>query len=157
MLIDSTITKYLLCAMKTLLFRPPTLQRKKFFLLCCLTPSSTAACWSSCPKQKSGEETLWIAFPPLLLSPAPYITSPKRLSLVAQMVKNLPVMSETRLDPCRREWLPIPVFSPREFHRQRNLAGYSPWSHSVGHDRVKNVFFHFSRGSQKYSVNLLTS
>ena len=96
--------------------------------------------------------------PLLLLSPTPYITSPKRLSLVAQMVKNLPVMWETRFDPCRREWLPIPVFSPREFHRQRNLASYSPWSHSVGHDRVKNVFFfHFSRGSQKYSVNLLTS
>ena len=28
---------------------------------------------------------------------------------------------------CRREWLPIPVFLPGEFHGQRNLAGYSPW------------------------------
>ena len=31
--------------------------------------------------------------------------------------------------PWRREWLPIPVFLPREFHGQRSLAGYSPWGH----------------------------
>ena len=30
--------------------------------------------------------------------------------------------------PWRRKWLPIPVFSPRESHGQRSLAGYSPWS-----------------------------
>ena len=29
--------------------------------------------------------------------------------------------------PWRREWQPTPVFLPGEFHRQRNLAGYSPW------------------------------
>ena len=29
--------------------------------------------------------------------------------------------------PWKREWLPIPVFLPGEFHRQRSLAGYSPW------------------------------
>ena len=28
--------------------------------------------------------------------------------------------------PWRREWLATPVFLPGEFHRQRNLAGYSP-------------------------------
>jgi len=27
----------------------------------------------------------------------------------------------------RREWLPIPVFWPGEFLRERSLAGYSPW------------------------------
>ena len=53
-------------------------------------------------------------------------------SLVAQIVKNLPAMRETRFDPWvgkipwRREWLPTPVFLPREFHGQRSLAGYSP-------------------------------
>ena len=31
------------------------------------------------------------------------------------------------LGPWRREWLPIPVFLPGEFHGQRSLAGYSPW------------------------------
>jgi len=25
-----------------------------------------------------------------------------------------------------REWLPTPVFLPREFHGQRSLVGYSP-------------------------------
>ena len=29
--------------------------------------------------------------------------------------------------PWRRVWLPTPVFFPREFHGQRNLAGYSSW------------------------------
>ena len=29
---------------------------------------------------------------------------------------------------CRREWLPTPVFLPGEFHGQRSLVGYSPWS-----------------------------
>ena len=31
--------------------------------------------------------------------------------------------------PGRREWQPILVFLPREFHGQKSLAGYSPWSH----------------------------
>ena len=31
--------------------------------------------------------------------------------------------------PWRREWLPTPVFSPREFHGRRSLAGYSLWGH----------------------------
>ena len=30
--------------------------------------------------------------------------------------------------PWRREWLPTPVFGPGEFHGQRSLVGYSPWS-----------------------------
>ena len=50
------------------------------------------------------------------------------------MVKNLPPLQERPgLDPWfgkipwRREWQPIPVFLPGEFHGQRKLAGYSPW------------------------------
>ena len=31
--------------------------------------------------------------------------------------------------PWRRKWQPTPVFLPRKFHGQRNLAGYSPWGH----------------------------
>ena len=27
----------------------------------------------------------------------------------------------------RRSWEPTPVFLPKEPHRQRSLAGYSPW------------------------------
>ena len=53
-------------------------------------------------------------------------------SLVTQTVKNLPAMQETQVwylgqeDRLEKEWLPIPVFLPGEFHRQRSLAGYSP-------------------------------
>ena len=53
-------------------------------------------------------------------------------SLVAQMVKNLPVVQETQFDPWirmmpwRRAWQPTPVFWPGEFHGQRSLVGYSP-------------------------------
>ena len=31
--------------------------------------------------------------------------------------------------PWRREWLPTPVFLPREFYGQRSLAGYSLQGH----------------------------
>ena len=30
--------------------------------------------------------------------------------------------------PWRRKWQPTPVLLPGEFHRQRSLVGYSPWS-----------------------------
>ena len=49
------------------------------------------------------------------------------------MVKNLPAMEEIWVqsldleDPLEKEWLPTPVFLPREFHGQRSLADYSPW------------------------------
>ena len=31
--------------------------------------------------------------------------------------------------PWRSEWQPTPVFLPGEPHRQRSLAGCSPWDH----------------------------
>ena len=31
--------------------------------------------------------------------------------------------------PWRKAWQPTPGYLPRESHRQRSLAGYSPWSH----------------------------
>ena len=55
------------------------------------------------------------------------------------MVKNLPAVQETWVDPWvgkiswRREKLPTPVFLPREFHGQKSrmsfshLVSYSPW------------------------------
>ena len=36
----------------------------------------------------------------------------------------------------RRKWQPTPVFLLGESHGQRSLAGYSPWSHRVGHSWV---------------------
>ena len=56
-------------------------------------------------------------------------------SLVAQMVKNLPLMQETQVDswvrkiPWRKKWQSTPVFLPGESHRHRSLAGYSSWGH----------------------------
>ena len=55
-----------------------------------------------------------------------------------QLVKNLPAMGGPGFNlwvgriPWKREQLPIPIFWPGEFHGefhgQRSLAGYSPWS-----------------------------
>ena len=67
-----------------------------------------------------------------------------RASLVAQLLKNLPAMRETRLDPWvgkipwRREWLPTPIFLLGEFRGQRSLAGYSPWGRK-GSDRTEQL------------------
>ena len=53
------------------------------------------------------------------------------------MLKNLPAMQKTQVQspdwkiPWRREWLPTPVFLPREFQGQRSLVGSSPWDHKV--------------------------
>ena len=52
---------------------------------------------------------------------------------MAQTVKNLPAMQETKFQPWvrkipwRREWLPTPVFLPEKSREQRSLASYSPW------------------------------
>ena len=57
------------------------------------------------------------------------------------MVKNLPVRLGPRIKPWvgkipwRNEWQPTPTFLPGKSHRQRSLAGYSPWGpERVGHD-----------------------
>ena len=54
---------------------------------------------------------------------------------VAQTVKNLPGMQETRVpslaqeDPLEKEWQSTPIFLLREFHGWRSLAGFSSWGH----------------------------
>ena len=54
------------------------------------------------------------------------------VSLVTQIIKNLPPMRETGLDPWvrkipwRRKWQPTPVFLPGDSHGGRSLAGHSP-------------------------------
>ena len=56
-----------------------------------------------------------------------------KVSLVAQMVKNLPAMWKTQVrflgqeDPLEKEMANHSMLLPREFHGQRSLAGYSPW------------------------------
>ena len=62
---------------------------------------------------------------------------------LAQLVKSLPAMQETRAqslsleDPLEKEMAtppPAPVFLPGESHGQRSLGGYSPRDRRVGHD-----------------------
>ena len=56
-------------------------------------------------------------------------------SLVAQMVKHLPAMRETRVpslgqeDLLEKEMATHPVLLPGKLHGQRSLVGYSPWGH----------------------------
>ena len=58
--------------------------------------------------------------------------SNKGASLVAQTVKNLPVIPDTRVqslgqeDPWRKEWQPTAGFLPREFCGQRSLTKFRP-------------------------------
>ena len=65
-----------------------------------------------------------------------YYCSPFELgvSLVAQLVKNPPVMQEIQVRSCRktpwrRKQQPGPLFWPGKSHGQRSLAGYSSWGH----------------------------
>ena len=56
-------------------------------------------------------------------------------SLVSQMIKNLPAVQGTWVNPWigkipwRREWQPTSVFLPEKSLGQRSLAGYSPHVH----------------------------
>ena len=45
--------------------------------------------------------------------------------------------------PWRRKWQPTPVSLPGESHRQRSLAGYSPWGCKES-DTTEQLHFHFS-------------
>ena len=73
---------------------------------------------------------------------------------MAQTVNNLPAMQEAQVQalgtwvgkiPWRKEWLSTPVFLPGEFHRQRSLVGYSPWSHRVIElDMIEQLSLHFT-------------
>ena len=77
---------------------------------------------------KQGQRPLladWCGYPWLEL-PLSFL----RVSLVAQMVKNLPTIQEAQVRslgrkiPWRKEWLPTSVFLPGECHGQSSLAGY---------------------------------
>ena len=53
----------------------------------------------------------------------------KKISLVAQTVKHLPIMQETQVRKIlwRRKWQPTPVLFPGKSHGWQILAGYSLW------------------------------
>ena len=48
---------------------------------------------------------------------------------VKDFIKEKKVNKTAEIPNWRKEWLPIPVFLPREFHGQRSLADYGPWGH----------------------------
>ena len=54
--------------------------------------------------------------------------------------------------PSRRKWQPTPVFLPGEFHRERSLAGHSPWGHRVRQDWVTNTSTFQRRGNSSHQV-----
>ena len=101
------------------------------------------------------------------------INTPKRHTLglyiqdlfsVAQMVKCLPTMQDTRVQslvgkiPWKRKWQPTPVFLPGKSHGLRRLVGYSPWgrkeSDTTG-QLLLSFFFHFQcrTNDQKQPAN----
>ena len=59
--------------------------------------------------------------------------SPEKVSLLSQMVKDLPAMEETLVpplhweDPLEKGMQVTPVFLPGKSHGQRSLAGYQAW------------------------------
>ena len=63
-----------------------------------------------------------------------------RTPLVAQTVKRLSAMRETRAqslgqeDPLEKELAIHSSTMPGKSHGQRSLVGYSPWGRRVGHD-----------------------
>ena len=71
-----------------------------------------------------------------------------RASLVAQMVKCLSAMQETRVrslgwkDPLEKEMAATPVFLPGKSHGRRNLVGYCPWGRKES-DTTERLHFHF--------------
>ena len=67
-------------------------------------------------------------------------------NLVAQTVKSLPAVRETRVrslgweDTLAKKWQPTPVFLLGKSHRRRSLAGYSPWGRKAS-DTTQRLHF----------------
>ena len=77
-------------------------------------------------------------------------------SLVAQTVKNLPAMWETRVQSqvrkmfWRRKWQITPGFLPGKPHGQRSLVGYSPWG-GKELDTTDQLHFHVQIAEREHS------
>ena len=78
----------------------------------------------------------------------PLHTSYCMVLLVAQTIKWVPTMQETRVQSLvgkiswRRKWQPTPVLLPGKSHGWRNLVGYSPWGRK-DLDTTERFHFHF--------------
>ena len=80
------------------------------------------------------------------------------LSLVAQMVKNLPAIQETWVQkiPWRKERLPTPVFWPGEFHELYSPSGCKELGTTELLD-IFNINFHFWIFNINFTNNLVFS
>ena len=60
--------------------------------------------------------------------------------------------------PCKREWQPIPVFLPGEFHGQRSLVGYSPWGRKEldTTERLTHTHTHQKQGDRPLTLTPAT-
>ena len=67
---------------------------------------------------------------------------------MAQRVRHLPIMRETRVrslgreDPLEKGRQPTPVLLPGKSHGLRSLVGYSPWGRKES-DTTERLHFHF--------------
>ena len=79
-----------------------------------------------------------------------------RASLVAQMVKHLPAMQETRFNhwvrkiPWKKQVAPHSSLLPGESHGWRSLVGYSPWVSRVRHDWATPLWLSLLRVSREF-------
>ena len=70
-------------------------------------------------------------------------------SLVAQTIKHLSAMQETRVrslgweDALEKEMAATPVFLPGESHGRRSLVSYTPWGCRVNHNLLTKTFTFF--------------
>ena len=75
----------------------------------------------------------------------PILSSP----LVAQIVKNLPIMQETQVrflgkEDSLEKSIPTPVFLPEKFHGEKSLVGYSTWGCKQSNTTEQLTFSPFS-------------
>ena len=71
------------------------------------------------------------------------------------MVKNLPANAGDSISgvgkiPRKSKWQPTPVFLPAKFHRQRSLAGFSPWG-----CKESDMTEQLSTNTHTYTISLL--
>jgi len=89
-----------------------------------------------------------------------FCVSVSKTSLVAQMVKCLSTMRETRVRslgrevPWRRKWHPIPVLLPGKSHVWRSLIGYRPWGCKASDTTEQLHFLSLSKMGPKVIVSL---
>ena len=71
-------------------------------------------------------------------------------SLVAQTIKHLSAMQETRVrslgweDALEKEMAATPVFLPGKSHGSRSLVGYRPWGRKES-DTTERLHFHLNQ------------